>query len=161
MTVLFSHIEKLYGPKQTLFSGLKQMLKINVCFRHLCCNTFCHLQTLCLNRSCLYYMTLIKVTGNWNNAAHLTQKESWTGWPVTNSLWDLAQKDGLCYSGSILGNLEFGSFEPELVVGVDSNQIPDVELRTWQCQVYLNNTKEWRAGGKDASRVTEKQLAAV
>lgn len=29
----------------------KQMLKINVCFRHLCCNALCHLQTLCLNRS--------------------------------------------------------------------------------------------------------------
>lgn len=29
----------------------KQMLKINVCFRHLCCNALCHLRTLCLNRS--------------------------------------------------------------------------------------------------------------
>ena len=160
MTVLFSHVEKLYGPKQILFSGLKQMLKINVCFRHLCCNALCHLQTLWLNRSCLYYMTLIEVTGDWNKAAHLTQRETWTGWPVINSLWNLAQKDRLGCWGSILWNLEFGSFEPELEVGVDSNQIPDVELRTWQFQVYMNNTIEQRAGEEDASRVTEKQLAA-
>lgn len=58
-----------------------------------------------------------KVTGNWNKAAHLLLKRIMDRLASTNSLWDLAQKDGLCCSGSILGNLEFGSFEPELVVG--------------------------------------------
>lgn len=117
------------------------MLNINVCFRHPCCNTFCHLQTLCLNRSCLYYKTLIKVTGNKQGCTSYSKRIMDRLASDQLLMRSGSERWAVC-SGSILGNLEFGSFEPELVVGVDSNQIPDVELRTWQFQVYLNNTKE-------------------
>ena len=68
----------------------KQMLKINVCFRHLCCNALCHLQTLCLNRSCLYYLTLITVS--W-------LEQGWTSYSK-RSMYRLASDQSLVMSGS-------------------------------------------------------------